>query len=106
MIGLHANAGYVIFIVPAPIKTYVAKSRNIHILIIVTLAARNAIDGILKMNAQTFLNSLVTNAPKHLMCVMLVPKSELVFWNIIFTMQRKLNAYMNTHFQNRVRESI
>ena len=79
MIGLHANAGYVIFIVPAPIKTYVAKSRDIHILIIVTLVARNAIDGILRMNAQTFLNLLATGALRRPMYVILVQNSALAF---------------------------
>ena len=79
MIDLHANVNYVIFTVPAPIKTYVTKSRNIHILTIVTLVVRNAIDGILRMNAQTFLNSLVTNALKHLMCVIPVKNNVPVF---------------------------
>jgi len=68
-------------------------------------AARNVIDGILRMSAQTFLNSLATNIQKLLMYVTLALKSEPVFWNIISTMQRKLTVYTNKHFQSPAKES-
>ena len=79
MIDLRVNAGNVISTIHAQLEIHAVKLRNIRFLIPADLFARNAIVGILRMSAQTFLNSLATGAPERLMYVTLVQNSALAF---------------------------
>lgn len=65
-------------------------------------AARNVIDGILMMSAQTFLNSLATNIQKLLMYVTLALKSEPVFWeHYIYNAKKAHRLYEQTLSKSR-----
>ena len=65
-------------------------------------AARNVIDGILRMSAQTFLNSLATNIQKLLMYVTLALKSEPVFLeHYIYNAKKAHRLYEQTLSKSR-----
>jgi hypothetical protein len=75
----HANANFVISIIPAHTRKYVVKLINIPVIMLAMLCANVAVDGVPKMSVLTISKPPATNVTKLHTCVMPVQDETLVF---------------------------